>query len=65
MESLINQIFRPVYPNGIKIIQPSVADGIGYAGGRAENVINSEGVVAGAGDATPLGLGIILADDPG
>jgi hypothetical protein len=33
-----------IYPNGIKIIQPSVADGIGYAGKRAGNVINPEGV---------------------
>ena len=33
-----------IYPNGIKIIQPSVGDGIGYAGKRAGNVINPEGV---------------------
>ena len=66
-----DQIIQPNLSQRDSNHSASVADEIGYAGERAGDGINPEavqwarGVAAGAGNATPLGLGIIWADDPG
>ena len=56
-----------IYPEGIKSFSPGLRS-TSYPGTRTENIINPKGLnglptTAGAGDATPLGLGIILGDD--
>ena len=51
------------YPNGVKSISPGLPSPQGYLGCIWKDIINPNGVASGGrcgGDATPLGLGIIM-----